>query len=81
MSEAADSGGYAHVRALLIHALGLPNEDWKVRRFDAPYEGWTGSIKQVCDEKGCYCCDPSNLTDDDLAALTAIFPEVEVLDG
>lgn len=65
----------AEYAALLENALGLPGVDWWVDRWDEEYEGWHGSFVRACDEKGCYCCDPKNLTAADADLLLSLFPE------
>lgn len=59
---------------LIEHVLGIPGEDWRIERWPDEYEGWQASLVTPCDEAGCYCCDPRNLTRADADLLLALFP-------
>jgi hypothetical protein len=71
----------ADVGRLLERILGLPPDDWRIDRWDTEYEGWSASLRTWCSVSDdihndglatfCDCCDPVNLTADDVALIEA----------
>lgn len=78
-----DAGGHvalADVGRVLERVLGLHGEDWRIDRHEE-WEGWSASLRTWCSvsddttgdglARSCDCCDPLNLTDEDVALIEA----------
>ena len=70
------------VVALAVEAIGQVVGGFRVRWFDAPYEGWDAMIEPDVEcfcKGGCYCCDGASVTREQVEALRSI--GVEVVDA
>jgi hypothetical protein len=60
----------------IVDLLGIPGDDWRINKWDAPFEGNVASLKRtcLCDYSSCYCCDPENLTQQQYDILRRYLP-------